>query len=1724
MTATTARAQSEGVGEISDERTRRRLARNTERLARERAIIGHYEQRMNEMMQQTRDQCVRLLEKTIVQMRINATANSDEDDNDSVTSASTSGFNLANEKLIVDATAESMGLRSIKFAKNVTPELMKVNVSESSNGGANALTSFSILNQPMERLSPGKRSNVTNEQCDSSISRSIDTKRQRAMTDEVIDGNLLARKLKFTRIERDHWLTEDCDFFLWKGRIVDRLRSADVEFLINVNIRPVIEYSDWAIKIMNTKVRDFIKSSMTEKFEKSVENCETPADILMKLEREIAPKSETTSHAILATINNIKFTRTQTVRDFLATFDELVNKLRRCPGMNYTEANEKRNLLMAVGKTFQSISMRERVMRDTGAAEMTIREIREMMYSEELEENEYIRRDGGGDDVAMTASSRSSSKKEQEQICFGCGAYGHLKSNCPNPGLRKCYNCKEMTASHISANCPNRRGKYSRARSISVNSAITTPATRFATSTTEQHLGRPRSGNAIRKSNTVLRNRRQGIRKMNLRDANRMAKRRANTGRAQLNFMSGSQEDLVYLEADDFSESESEVEVKKSAKTVRFANVNEDSSDDDGDNDDGQALATINSKLKPNVVKFIIDTGATDHIVNEKCMFIELRQLAKSRRITCANKDREADLNITHAGDILVKVANNKLGCLSNVLFSEGLTENLFALRRLRGSGLTTAFEDDSVRICDKKTGEMIKTGFYCGKFWWLLFDIPFVNANSDTRRQMIKNVREFKKRKNSVLAATLDLGGSTGEPLNKVGRTEFKEEDLKAIEANRTKRECEGLLWHYRLNHASKDYLEIAAKNYPSLEKVNFPDDIRDCEVCKMAKAKRKPFVKKRTRAEKSLQRIHSDLMGPIKPYSIKKSYRYIVTFIDDYSRFAVAFPLQDKTLVHVALANFIKGMRVLIGDSEAKILEMRIDGGREYMTDGMKAILHREGIQVQVTAPGTPQHNGCAERINLEIAEKVRANLLSARMPHYYWDFALEYTMFVHNRTPNKSIDFRIPFEVLTNRKANISNLRRFGCEAYSLDLKANKTKFAARANKGFIVGCTDTHYLVLDAKEKIVIKSKHVDCIEAKVYGDSFGKDSYLPLHKEIDFASETNKEQAMTESGKAYDQEEEECVENYSGKNVDEISENIVNEKIEKMASITRSGDKENKGETITTDDVKIGEDEEFEYYQQEIVDVANDESDTVMFALNVSEQDPEDYQDAIKSSDSEEWQKAINEEYDAHTRCETWKLVKRSSLPKNTKVIKARWVNRKKSEAKGKIRYRSRLVAKGFADKNYYDRTEIYAPVARLSDVRFILATAAKFKLKLHQLDVKTAFLNGTLEKPVYMEMPDGLCEYLGKSREFKGEYVCKLKRALYGLKVSPKRWFVKFKATMVKLGFESYPFQACLFTWRKGDKYIILLLYVDDILMATNCDKRLNEVIEKLEHEFKITDLGTPEKFLGMEIERTENGDMIKLHQTKFIGKIIKRFNMCEAKTVDTPISTNINSRRINDDEMCEDVPYRQAIGCLLFLSNGTRPDITFAVNKASRKQSNYTLRDWTDVKRILRYLKGNSSLGLIFSGKGNKLQCYADASFGINDEQSRSTSGYALFLFGDLVNWRTKRQNHIALSSAEAEYVALSLAIRDVTNFSEMCKRINLVKIDIEVFEDNMTTIEMSKTDESQSLKHLVKVKYHYVRNEVREGRVHLVWISTDQQIGDFFTKALSSKKFRYFRDKLVQ
>src|SRR6266498_3617052 len=360
-----------------------------------------------------------------------------------------------------------------------------------------------------------------------------------------------------------------------------------------------------------------------------------------------------------------------------------------------------------------------------------------------------------------------------------------------------------------------------------------------------------------------------------------------------------------------------------------------------------------------------------------------------------------------------------------------------------------------------------------------------------------------------------------------------------------------------------------------------------------------------------------------------------------------------------------------------------------------------------------------------------------------------------------------------------------------------------------------------------------------------------------------------------------------------------------------------------------------------------------------FTVYLVDDTPTSIVEAYASPDTDDWKEAIHSEMDSILSNGTWEVTERSY---GCKPVGCKWVFKKKLRPDGTIeKYKARLVAKGYTQKEGEDYFDTYSPVARLTTIRVLLSLAASYGLIVHQMDVKTAFLNGELEEEIYMEQPDG---FVVKGEERK---VCKLLKSLYGLKQAPKQWHEKFDRTLTFAGFVINEANRCVYYRYGGGEGVILCLYVDDILIFGTSLNLIKEGKEFLSESFEMKDLGEADVILNIKLVREGNGG-VSLSQSHYVEKVLSRFGYSDCKPTSTPYDASVILRK-NKRIMRDQLRYSQIIGSLMYLASATRPDISFAVSKLSRFVSNPGDDHWCALERVMRYLKGTMDYGIHCTG-----------------------------------------------------------------------------------------------------------------------------------------------------------
>ena len=517
-------------------------------------------------------------------------------------------------------------------------------------------------------------------------------------------------------------------------------------------------------------------------------------------------------------------------------------------------------------------------------------------------------------------------------------------------------------------------------------------------------------------------------------------------------------------------------------------------------------------------------------------------------------------------------------------------------------------------------------------------------------------------------------------------------------------------------------------------------------------------------------------------------------------------------------------------------------------------------------------------------------------------------------------------------------------------------------------------------------------------------------------------------------------------------------------------------------------------------------------------------------DALESPQSKEWKKAVNEEYESLVENNTWTLVPASSVPKDRKPLTNKVVFKTKYNADGTIAKRkARLVVKGYSQKKGIDYDEVFAPVAHHETIRTLLAVSAARKWFIHQMDVKTAFLNPILKEEIYMAVPEGM-----NNKGENGELlVCKLNKSLYGLKQASKCWNDLLHQWMVDFGFNRCYSDPCLYILKgrkSQEESIYVAVWVDDLIIACKNQEKLHDFKKSIAKKFKMTDLGSIQHCLGIMICYNLNNQVISIDQEKYIEDLLEKFSMHNCKPVATPLIPNSTVNKEEPDislDQHDVTKFQELIGGLMYLVTCTRPDIAAAVGQLARVMSQPSKLHWSAAKHVLRYLNGTKGLSLTYGNARDEerenLMGFSDANFGGDSATARSTTGYAFILNGAAVSWKSKLQSVVVLSTAEAEYMALCETVKEAVYLQQLLEEIGLKALPVTIYEDNQPCIHIASNPVTSNRSKHIAVRYHYVREVISNGKVQVLYKSTQEMIADCLTKNLAKDKVEKFRSILL-
>lgn len=473
----------------------------------------------------------------------------------------------------------------------------------------------------------------------------------------------------------------------------------------------------------------------------------------------------------------------------------------------------------------------------------------------------------------------------------------------------------------------------------------------------------------------------------------------------------------------------------------------------------------------------------------------------------------------------------------------------------------------------------------------------------------------------------------------------------------------------------------------------------------------------------------------------------------------------------------------------------------------------------------------------------------------------------------------------------------------------------------------------------------------------------------------------------------------------------------------------------------------------------------------------------------------------------------------TELPPNRKTIGSIWIYKTKFKAGGSVdNYKARLVILGNKQKHRIDYVETFAPVAKMTIVRALLAVAAMKDWFVHQLDVSNAFLNGELEETVYMSLPQGYDGYgsrisdTGMMQKSEGlnQLVWRLKKALYGLRQESRQWHHKLSITLVSIVFCHSKADYSLYSKVCNESITLVLIYVDDILISGNCIAAISDLKKILSSHFTMKDMGPVSYFLGLEIDRSEAGFFIS--QRKYVMDLLKEFGMRGTTPLKLPMDIHMKLTPDKGELLQDPYMYQKLLDKLIYLTI-TRPDLSFPVHNLAQYMQKPTNVHMQAAKRVLRYLLNNPAQGIMLaSSSAAQLTAYCDSDWA-------SCPTTCVLLGSSAISWKTKKQSVVACSTAEAEYRAMALTCCEVTWFSSLLKDIGLTNLPPTIIKsDNQAALSIVANPVLHERTKHIEIDCHFIRDKIHEGAVTTTHVPSHSQLTDILTKPLTGSSIIIF------
>ncbi|CAH9120171.1 unnamed protein product [Cuscuta epithymum] len=891
------------------------------------------------------------------------------------------------------------------------------------------------------------------------------------------------------------------------------------------------------------------------------------------------------------------------------------------------------------------------------------------------------------------------------------------------------------------------------------------------------------------------------------------------------------------------------------------------------------------------------------------------------------------------------------------------------------------------------------------------------------------------------------------------------------------------------------------------------------ECESCHLGKQPRKSFPRRvNNRATSPFDLVHTDVWGPYRVTSTL-GFRYFVIFVDDFSRYTWLFLMKERFELFHIFQTFCAEIQTQFGHS-IKIL--RSDNAKEFFGASFNQFMTSRGMLHQSSCVHTPQQNGVAERKNRHLVDTARTLLLHSHTPPQYWADAVLTACHLINRMPSSVLNNEIPYSILFPAR-DLFPLppHVFGCVCFVHDTTPGLAKMAARSIKCIFLGYSRLQkgYRCYSPLLKKHFISADVTFIESSFYyplssvntPSCLDFTSYLrPIHQEPPINPPSDEHPNCPPMS-------DRPLQVYHRRPRPPPIEPIMATPVDSPMTDPASPPSPTPALDTTQDNLPIAlrKGTRSTLNPHPIYNFLSYHRLSTPYYAFISHLShiciPKTTHEALTHP---EWRKAMLAEMEALHSSGTWDLV---PLPTGKSVVGCRWIYTVKVGPDGEIdRFKARLVAKGYTQIYGLDYTDTFSPVAKIASVRLVLSMAAMSRWPLFQLDIKNAFLHGDLHEEVYMEQPPGFVA------QGESGMVCRLRRSLYGLKQSPRAWFGRFSAVVCSFGMiRSDVDHSIFYRHSAGNKCIYLVVYVDDIVITGSDDQGIALLKQHLFSKFQTKDLGKLRYFLGIEVAQSQDG--IALSQRKYALDILEETGLLDCRPVDTPMDPNVKLVSEQGDLLPNKEKYRRLIGKLNYLTI-TRPDISFAVSVLSQFLDKPCTGHWDAAIRVLRYIKKTPGQGLLFEDRGHRdIVGYCDADWAGCLMDRRSTSGYCILIGGNLISWKSKKQDVVARSSAEAEYRAMALVTCEILWLKHLLQELKYGNTKpAQLMCDNQAAMHIASNPVYHERTKHIEVDCHFIREKITSGHIITKYVNTTGQLADILTKSLRGPRVEYICNKL--